>query len=240
LETWRLIDLPSYDPFLNLSMEEAIFRSVSEGKSSNTIRFWCNSPCVIVGYSQHVMHEVEVDICKKMKIAIVRRFTGGGTVYQDLGNINFSFIIHKNHRLFSSSIMKTYEVVARGFIKGLELLGLRTDLSANEILFEGKKISGMAGANRFRACIRHGTLLVDSDLNVMKKVLRNFKKEVTNLNEHSVKKLTIDYVKEALIKGFEQEYSIKLEKDDLTSEERNTTNVLYEKKYSLDKWNFKK
>lgn len=238
MQTWRLVDSTTYDPFYNLSIEEAILRSVGKGHSPNTIRFWCNSSCIIVGFSQHVESEVKIDVCRKMKIPIVRRFTGGGTVYQDLGNLNFSVIVNRGHSLFSNDIIKSYEVVARGVMKGMELLGLEATFSVNEILLNNKKISGMAGANQFGACIRHGTLLVDTDPHIIKKVLKNLKKEVTNLNMYFTKKLTINDVKEALTSGFEEEFSIKLEKRNITIEEIKTAMKLYDEKYSLDEWNY--
>src|SRR5947199_6334129 len=91
LETWRLVDHEYRDnPSMNLAVEEAIPRMVGEGKAPSTVRFWHNSNTIVIGCFQSAKLEVNMQACKETGTEIVRRFTGGGAVYHDSGNLNYA------------------------------------------------------------------------------------------------------------------------------------------------------
>src|SRR6266568_1343776 len=100
LETWRLVDHEYRDnPYMNLAVEEAIPRMVGEGKAPSTVRFWHNSNTIVIGCFQSAKLEVNMQACKETGPEIVRRFTGGGAVDHDSGNLNYAISLRKGHRL---------------------------------------------------------------------------------------------------------------------------------------------
>src|SRR3989442_7324941 len=99
-ETWRLLDTEYRDdPFMNMSVEEAIPRAVGEGSAPNTVRFWHNSNTIVLGCFQSADLKVNYDACKETGTQVVRRFTGGGGVYHDAGNLNYAISLKKRHSL---------------------------------------------------------------------------------------------------------------------------------------------
>src|SRR5881628_1017661 len=103
LETWRLVDLEYRDnPFMNLAVEEAIPRMVGEGKAPSTVRFWHNSNTIVLGCFQSAELEVNFEECKETGTKVVRRFTGGGAVYHDGGNLNYAISLRRGHRIVPS------------------------------------------------------------------------------------------------------------------------------------------
>ena len=102
MEKWRLIDTSFSDEApLNLAIEEAIFlEKINREVSPSTIRFWRNRKAVILGYSQKTHSEINLRTCREMNVQVVRRFTGGGAVYQDFGNLNYSIVIRNDYDNF--------------------------------------------------------------------------------------------------------------------------------------------
>src|SRR5438876_12113124 len=100
METWRLVDLEYRDdPFMNMSVEEAIPRAVGESKAPNTVRFWHNSNTIVLGCFQSAPLEVNFDACKETGTTVGRRFTGGGAVYHDAGTMNYAISLKRWHLL---------------------------------------------------------------------------------------------------------------------------------------------
>ncbi|MEM3571714.1 MAG: hypothetical protein QW589_07300 [Candidatus Bathyarchaeia archaeon] len=91
----RLLEIEYSDPYMNLALEEAIFRKLFNGESQATLRFWRNFSAVVIGRFQCISLEVNEEACKRYGIQIVRRITGGGAVYHDEGNLNYSIFLHK-------------------------------------------------------------------------------------------------------------------------------------------------
>ncbi len=146
------------DPYYNMAFEEYCLRHVDE----NTFFYiWQNNPSVILGCNQDVYKEVDIDFCNANNIEIVRRATGGGMVYHDLGNVNYS-IISKNGTINSIQII----------IDALTAIGLKDIHSngRNDIFHKNKKISGTAMRVDGERCLFHGTLLYDLDLDRIEKV----------------------------------------------------------------------
>jgi len=111
METWRLLDVEYRDdPFMNMSVEEAIPREVGEGKAPNTVRFWHNSNTIVLGCFQSATLEVNFDACKETGTTVVRRFTGGGAVYHDAGNLNYAVSL----KIFNWSSRDSQKAPSRG------------------------------------------------------------------------------------------------------------------------------
>jgi lipoate-protein ligase A len=198
-----------------------------------------------VGRSQDIVSEVNLEACKKYGTFIVRRFTGGGTVYHDLGNLNYSISLRKDHSLISNDLLKTVKVLSRGVIMGLKNLGITAEYRPTEGIFiSGKKISGSASAVKQSFFFNHGTLLISSNLTILSEVLsptlkrqkkrgvKSSHKIVTNLDVELGKEISIEEVKEALKLGFERAYQIELVRGELTSEETLMAQSFLEKKFT--------
>jgi lipoate-protein ligase A len=252
-ETWRLLDLEYSNPYMNLALEEAIPYNVGKGVSPNTVRFWRNSNAVVIGNFQSAGREVNVDSCNKHRTAVGRRFTGGGAVYHDLGNLNCSTSVRRDHPLIKMDLEETFADLSRGVIEGLKLLGAPVRFEPpNSIQMNGRKISGGAGALKSGFVFHHSSILVSSDLGRLVEVLNpsensagepcvhSVRKAVSTLSIELGRELTITEVKGSLRRGFEETFAIRLAEGGTTIEERVLAEKLYSEKYSTEAWNFKR
>ena len=244
---WRLLNSEiTYDAAKNLAIDEAILQARIEGIVPPTLRFWRNNRAVILGRSQKVCAEINFEECIKEKIQVVKRFSGGGTVYQDLGNLNYTIVLDSNDQLVKGlDIAKSYEVLCSGIIRGLKLLGLSaiSFVSPGSIFIRGKKISGSAQLRRRNVILHHGTLLVSSDLNILKKVLSAYnegKREestsiwnpVTKIEDEIGQEISISEIKNILVQGFKESIGIELKPGKITLAEDEIANKIYYTKYS--------
>lgn len=157
-----IIDNTSTNPLHNISLEEKLC-----SLGVNIFMLWRNSPSVIAGRFVDISAEVDTVFAEANNIPIVRRKSGGGAVYHDLGNVNYTFIINDSKNM-------TLEYFSRIMIDALEALGInaRLEFRHNDILADGLKISGSAQYRHEEVVLHHGTLLFDSDLSVIPKVLK--------------------------------------------------------------------
>ncbi|MBP3605076.1 MAG: lipoate--protein ligase [Clostridia bacterium] len=160
----KYVRLTTTDPYYNLAVEEYLFRSAD----TDIFMLWQNAPSVIAGRNQNVYAEADLAYAKENGIRICRRITGGGAVYHDLGNLNYTFIsVGKEARPLD------FAHFARPIRECLESLGLHTHMSdRNDIECEGGKFSGNAQHAEGGRILHHGTLLFDTDFSVMERVLR--------------------------------------------------------------------
>jgi len=251
-ETWRLLDAEYQDLHMNLALEEAIPLSVGKGASPNTIRFWRNPNAVVIGNFQSAEMEANLEDCSKHQTFIVRRFTGGGAVYHDLGNLNCAISVRRDHRLIYTNFGETFARLSNGVIEGLRLLGAPTEFEPpNSLEMNGRKIVGGAGAVKSGFVFYHCSILVSTDLEVLSEVLsskrnsaneprvRSIRKEVSTLSNELGRELTIAEVKDSLKKGFEKNFKIRLAEGETTREERELAEKLNGEKYSTETWTFK-
>ncbi|MBQ9390291.1 MAG: lipoate--protein ligase family protein [Synergistaceae bacterium] len=176
-----IIENTSTDPRSNLQLEENLCSLGVE-----VFMLWRNSPSVIVGRFQDIDAEVDTGFAERNGIPIVRRNSGGGAVYHDLGNVNYSFIQRDDRRL-------TLEHFARIIMRTLKAVGInsRLEFRHNDILADGLKISGSAQYRHEGVLLHHGTLLFDSDLSVIPKVLKRYGR-VTNIRPLLKHDMTVD------------------------------------------------
>lgn len=224
--TWNLIDSNTFNPYENLRAEKLIFNLVETSSFSPVIRFWRNSKSVILGRFQHPQLELNIDECFNNDVIILKRFTGGGAVYHDLGNLNWSFFLPKT---IVSNISDAYRLCSLCITDGLKLLGLSSKYyPPNAIQVSNYKISGLAGIIGARSILCHGTLLVNSDLNLLDKVLlskndsvnpshlssRKFVRSkispVTNISDELDYVVNMDDLKKLLIRGIENTFNTQL------------------------------
>jgi len=155
------------DPLLNLALEEYAVRNLKG--DNDYVLIYVNQPSVIVGKHQNVLEEVNVPAAAELNIPIIRRISGGGTVYHDTGNLNISMITKhtlKNFNKYSNFLKPVIEVLRDLSLK------VRMD-DRNNLILDNKKISGNAQFTAKQRLLSHGTLLVNSDLNIMNKLIKS-------------------------------------------------------------------
>ena len=146
------------DPRLNLALEEYALRNFSS--ETDYLLFYINEPSIIIGRNQNTLEEINQEYITKKNIHVVRRISGGGAVYHDLNNLNFSFITNRD-----INSLHNFKKFTAPVIKVLKNMGLNAELiGRNDILIDNKKISGTAQFSSRERMISHGTLLFDTDL----------------------------------------------------------------------------
>ena len=197
-----------YDPFLNRAVEQ--YLTENQAEDTVTMYLWKNQQTVVIGYNQNPYSECNVQLLLDEGGHLMRRGTGGGAVYHDLGNINFSFIADK--RLYD--VKKQLSVIQDALLA----YGLQTEISGrNDLTYQGRKFSGNAFAKGQRNHLHHGTILIKTDGAMMQrylivdkaKLLKNGVKSVAsrvvNLSE-AAPELTSENIKQPLVRSFEKVY----------------------------------
>lgn len=160
----KYIRLKTTDPYYNLAVEEYLLKETND----DIFMLWQNSPSVIIGKNQNAYAEIDLEYAKESNINVVRRITGGGAVYHDDGNANYTFITSKD-----KAEVLDYEYFTRPIVDALSAMGLDCSLSGrNDLECNGKKISGNAQFASGNRILHHGTLLFDADVEIMSRVLR--------------------------------------------------------------------
>ena len=159
----KFLVLKTTDPYLNLAIEEYLFLHADD----DVFMLWQNSPTVVIGKNQNAFAEINMDFMKQNQVHIARRITGGGAVYHDLGNVNYTFIAPSAGRSLD------FAAFTAPIIEALASLGIKAELTGrNDLLTEGKKFSGNAQYAHDGRVLHHGTLLFDSNLECLSHALK--------------------------------------------------------------------
>ena len=220
-----MLQSDTFNPKENLKIEESILNS-SLPPLTGILRLWQNEPCVVIGKFQKEEYEVNIPYIQEKGIQVIRRFTGGGTVYHDLGNLNITFCKGRDDFIFSSHFIEEgkgiTEIISRAlkdFVKKDIEVGKRSAIFVNR-----RKVLGSSIAITRNKFFYHASLLVDSNLTELKRVIKweesypygtaNFIKskrsEVANLSNFS-NDISIEKIKESIIKRFEEELLVRIE-----------------------------
>lgn len=227
------------DPYKNLALEEYLLHNVN--KDECILYLWQNEKTVVIGRNQNPWKECRIKELTEAGGKLVRRLSGGGAVYHDMGNLNFTFLLTKDNY----NVDRQLQVI----IRAVNNLGIPAEKSGrNDITVEGRKFSGNAFYTMGNKCYHHGTILVDVDksdlskyLNVSKTKLQSkgvdsVKSRVTNLRDYKPD-LTIDRLKDELINAFGKVYGmepIRMDIDILPDENL----IDGTKKFSSWEWNY--
>ncbi len=248
-ESWRLLDLSDPDPYLNMAIEEALMHSVGAGEAPPTLRLWQNQNAVIIGYFQDAAVEADLEACRKLGTAVVRRVSGGGAVYHDPGNLNYALFLPLSHPQVPGDIMDSYRLYCSAVIEALSLFDLVAEFAPiNDIVVGGRKVSGTAQARRWGALLHHGTLLLHLDIPTMGQVLKVTrehleKKGVSSVTERVAtlaqlgRPATVAEAKAALVEGFARHLGVRFQPGELTARERELVRRLHRDKYGRPEWN---
>lgn len=179
----RAIYNETVDPYFNIASEEYLMDSSSD----DVFMLWRNSPSVIIGKNQNAWAEIDVPFVKENGIAVVRRITGGGAVFHDLGNVNFTFITRAD-----DDTKLNFAKFTKPITDALSKVGVASNLDGrNDIVAEGYKISGNAECVRKNMygdemILHHGTLLFDADISKLAAALRVCEKKIESKGIKSV------------------------------------------------------
>jgi lipoate---protein ligase len=233
------------DPRINLAIEEYALKNLDINETY--LLFYINEPSIIIGKNQNTIEEINTDYVESNGIHVVRRLSGGGAVYHDLGNLNFSFITKDDGESFHNFRKFTEPV-----IEALHKMGVKAELSGrNDILAEGRKISGNAQFSTRGRMFSHGTLLFDSEidsvvsaLNVKKdkiesKGIKSIRSRVANISEFLSEKMSIEQFRSHLLKNIFSELN-EIPEYVLTEEDWNKIHDLSKERYQNWDWNYGK
>ncbi|RLF39875.1 MAG: lipoate--protein ligase family protein [Thermoplasmata archaeon] len=253
MEKWRLLKTGYANAYRNMAIDEAILYAHSKELAPPTVRFYQWNPSAIsIGYFQSLEREVDIDECHRRGIDYVRRITGGGAVYHDK-ELTYSIVISENHPEIPSNILESYHRICGAIIKGLYNIGINSRYSPiNDILVDGRKISGNAQTRKYKTVLQHGTILIDVDVDTMftllkvpdekikDKFIANVKDRVTSIRKIRGEEISFDKLADALKKGFEEEFNIKLVEGKLTEEEEEFAEEFEKNRFSKKEWNYRR
>lgn len=235
------------DPYINLALEEYVLKNF--GEEDTYLLFYINEPSIIIGKNQNSIEEINRDYVEENNIKVVRRLSGGGAVYHDEGNLNFSFITKDDGNSFHNFAKFTEPVV-----KALNDLGVPAELvGRNDLLVEGRKISGNAQFATKGRMFSHGTLMFDSEiehvvsaLNVRKekiesKGIKSIRSRVANISEYLTEKITMEQFKNHILCSiFDVDDAKDVPTYELTEEDWNNVHEISKNRYQKWEWNFGK
>ncbi|MHC5201454.1 lipoate--protein ligase [Myroides sp. LJL119] len=237
-----IINSPSTNPYFNIALEEYLLYKYP---TQTIFLLYINAPSIIVGKFQNTLAEINLDYVQENNIKVVRRMSGGGTVYHDLGNLNFSF-----HTVLGQDDFMDFSKFTQPVLNVLHQLNIPAELQGrNDLLVDGKKFSGNAKLARNGKMIQHGTILFDSNMDILSdalkinplkykdKAVKSNRSRVINLKQYCDNNLSIEDLKEGLIQEMIQQ-----NKDAqlyvLNAEDIQQVDKLVQEKYNTWDWNF--
>jgi lipoate---protein ligase len=232
------------DPRINLAIEEYALKNLDINETY--LLFYINEPSIIIGKNQNSVEEINTEYVESNGIHVVRRLSGGGAVYHDLGNLNYSFITKDDGNSFHNFLKFTEPVIA-----ALKQMGVNAELSGrNDILAEGRKISGNAQFSTRGRMFTHGTLLFNSEMDhivsslrvkkdkIESKGIKSVRSRVANISEFLTEKWTIEEFRSALLKFIFQGQEVS--EYVLTEEDWENIHQLSKERYKNWDWNYGK
>ncbi|GGB51777.1 lipoate--protein ligase [Virgibacillus dakarensis] len=235
------------DPMINLALEEYVLENF--GENDTYLLFYINKPSIIIGRNQNSVEEINTNYVEENGIKVVRRLSGGGAVYHDEGNLNFSFITKDDGNSFQNFAKFTKPIV-----EALNKLGVPAELKGrNDLAAAGRKISGNAMFSTKGRLFSHGTLMLDSEienvvaaLNVKQekiesKGIKSIRSRVANISEFLDKKITMDEFKTLILRYIFDVDDVKdIPRYELTDEDWENVHKISKERYQKWEWNYGK
>lgn len=230
------------DPAVNLALEEHCYRNLDA--RHEYVLFYINQPSIIIGNHQCPFQEIHMELAAHRQIQPIRRISGGGAVYHDPGNLNFSFITE-----FGEKKLDYFKQLLQPILDTLNRLGVPAQLTGkNNLVIGHKKISGNSQHANMRRMLSHGTLLVDADLDTLQQVLQSnlniihsraiasIASSVTNISQHLPRPIEMGALTAELIGGISKRFG-PLANYQLAAAEWDAVYRLAEEKYRSWEWN---
>lgn len=234
----------STDPYYNLAFEEHIFSHVK--LDDCLFMLWQNDNTIVIGRNQNATREINTEFVRKMKTKVARRNTGGGTVYHDLGNLNYSFI-----QKCESGQKIDFSQFAVPIIRALDQLGVTAECNKrNDLVIDGRKFSGTAQTIKNGRMLHHGTLLFNSDLDFLRQALtvtgdriqskgvKSVSSHITNISEHLPNPISMELFRSCLMTSVIKKNNPQPLR--LSDKDDQAIKKLRDTKYSTWDWNYGK
>lgn len=235
------------DPYINLAIEEYVLNNF--GEEDTYLLFYINKPSIIIGRNQNTIEEINTKYVDERNIKVVRRLSGGGAVYHDEGNLNFSFITKDDGDSFHN-----FEKFTNPMVEALQAMGVPAELQGrNDLAADGRKISGNAQFTTRGRMFSHGTLLFDSEIEhvvsalnvnekkIKSKGIKSIRSRVANISEFLAEPLSMEQFKSHILKHV---FSVADVKDvpsyQLTAKDWENIHKISEERYQQWEWNFGK
>lgn len=235
------------DPYINLAIEEYVLNNF--GEKDTYLLFYINKPSIIIGRNQNSIEEINTKYVDENNIKVVRRLSGGGAVYHDEGNLNFSFITKDDGESFHN-----FQKFTQPVVEALHDLGVPAELSGrNDLLAEGRKISGNAQFTTKGRMFSHGTLMFNSEIEnvvaalnvsaekIKSKGIKSIRSRVANIVEFLDEDMTMEEFKSHLLRHlFNVDDLNDVPKYKLTDEDWKEIHKISKVRYQNWDWNFGK
>ena len=238
-----IIRSKNHDAEFNIASEEYLFNC----KQDNIFLLYQNNKAIIVGRKQNTIAEINQEYIQENQIKVVRRMSGGGAVFHDIGNLNFCFII-RNVDTFESDFSRYTQPI----IEVLQSLGVNARLEGrNDLTIDGKKFSGNAKYFRGNTLLQHGTLLFDSNISDVTKALnvdpskfndksvKSVRSRITNITEHLKTPVSMETFEDLIIKNILSLYQ-DADYYEYTDKDLEAIETLKKDKYANWEWNYGK
>ncbi len=236
---------PSTDAEFNLALEQYVFEEMD--RSQEYFMLWQNANAIIIGKNQNAVEEINRRYVEEHRIQVVRRLSGGGAVYHDMGNLNFTFIVDGQ-----DAAHMDLHAFCRPIARALQQLGVDAQVNGrNDITIEGRKFSGNSQYMRKGRVMHHGTLMFDSDLSVVSECLKvskdkieskgikSVRSRVTTIREHlpQDREISLEEFRTLLVQFMEEEAG-SMERYTFTEEDLRRVEEIRAARYGRWQWNY--
>ena len=226
---------------MNMAIDEALMENIDHAP---ILRIYGWRPAAVsIGYFQSIKEEIDLEKCSRMGVDVIRRLTGGGAVLHEM-ELTYSFITKQ----YPQNIMESYRWICEAVVTSMKRLGFDASfVPLNDIVVNGKKVSGSAQTRRKGVLLQHGTLLLGADVDKMfcvlkvpsekvkDKIIKDVKERVTSLSG-----ITFEEMASSLKTSFATKFDAKLLADTMSRKEIKRAIWLAERKYSTKEWNFRR
>ena len=233
----------SNNPHFNLALEEYFLKTFLE---EDYLILWQNEPAIIIGRNQNTIEEINKAFVEENNIKVVRRLSGGGAVYHDLGNLNFTFIVKAD-----KSNINNFKKFTDSIVASLKKIGVNAEFTGrNDITIEGKKFSGNSQYYFKDRLLHHGTILFNSDLSVVQSALqvkvekieskgiKSVRSRVTNVYPYLEEKVSVKEFKEILLRSIFEYKDVPYKEYVLNKNDIDKIQTIADEKYATWNWTY--